>query len=524
MPHSNTQRRLTGLLKQLGVAAIYALVAYIVSRYFKSDTVASVFEPTSGLALAVLLIGGLRYAWAIFLGELLLSIISSSTLGIAAATTLGNTLGPLLGAWLLMRDGRFDSRLRSLRSYLRLILLGSVGNAIADPIGYMVLLVSGFPAAENYFKDVVHWWMGDALGIILITPLLLVWRQTENDWFKIKRVPEAVLLLGLTFLAGQAVFLNWFHDSIGMVAKGYLMFLFIAWVAVRLGTWGTVIALVVTAVQALLGGHYETGFFANDIAATQLTNYWLYMVILSMVGMALATYFAEQRLAERQLRDLSAHLQNVREEEKAGIAREIHDDLGGTLTAIRMEIYFLERGLSAGKELAPLFERIESMSRLLDNAVGVTRRVITELRPTMLDDLGLLAAIEWQAAQFQKRTGIECRVKCIEDKGNLDKQRSIALFRIFQEALTNVARHSGASRVEVEFHHGDEEVALSIGDNGRGMPGEHVIAPDSYGIRGMFERAGQLGGKIKFDSPPSGGLNVAVVLPLPASHKKEEKA
>ena len=524
MPHSNTQRRLTGLLKQLGVAAIYALVAYIVGRYFKSDTVASVFEPTSGLALAVLLIGGMRYVWAIFLGELLFSIISSSPLGVAAATTLGNMLGPLLGAWLLTRDGRFDSRLRSLRDYLQLILRGGVGSGIAALVGSTALLVSGAPPAGGPFLDMIHLWMGDALGIILITPLFLVWRLEKGDWLEMKRVHVAALLLALTFLAGQAVFLDWFDDSFGLVSQGYVMFLFIAWVAVRLGTWGTVAALIVTAVQALLGAHYGTGFFANDIAATQLTNYWLYMVILSLVGMALATYFAEQRLAERQLRDLSAHLQNVREEEKAGIAREIHDDLGGTLTAMRMEIYFLERGLPAGKESAPLFERIESMSRLLDNAVGVTRRVITELRPTMLDDLGLLAAIEWQAAQFQKRTGIECRVKCIEDKGGLDKQRSIALFRIFQEALTNVARHSGASRVEVEFHHGDEEVALSIGDNGRGMPGEHAIAPDSYGIRGMFERVGQLGGKIKFDSPPSGGLNVAAVLLLPASHKKEEKA
>lgn len=524
MPHSNTQRRLTGLLKQLGVAAIYALVAYIVSRYFKSDTVASVFEPTSGLALAVLLIGGMRYAWAIFLGELLFSIISSSPLGVAAATTLGNTLGPLLGAWLLTRDGRFDSRLRSLRDYLRLILLGSVGNAIADPIGYMALLVSGFPAAENYFKDVVHWWMGDALGIILITPLLLVWRQTENDWFKIKRLPEAVLLLGLTFLAGQAVFLDWFHDSIGMVAKGYLMFLFIAWVAVRLGTWGTVIALVVTAVQALLGGHYETGFFANDIAATQLTNYWLYMVILSMVGMALATYFAEQRLAERQLRDLSAHLQNVREEEKAGIAREIHDDLGGTLTAMRMEVYFLERGLPAGKKSAPLFERIESMSRLLDNAVDVTRRVITELRPTMLDDLGLLAAIEWQAAQFQKRTGIECRVKCIEDKGGLDKQRSIALFRIFQEALTNVARHSGAANVDVELSTEAGKLILSIADDGCGIPEGQVVSQTSYGMLGMRERVAQLGGEIYFSGAADAGFCVTVILPLQTNNKTGEQA
>ncbi|MFZ2525069.1 MAG: MASE1 domain-containing protein [Candidatus Ferrigenium altingense] len=277
MPHSNTQRRLTGLLKQLGVAAIYALFAYIVDRYFKSDLATSVFEPTSGFALAVLLMGGMRYAWAIFLGELLFSIISSSPLGVAAATTLGNTLGPLLGAWLLTRDGRFDSRLRSLRDYLRLILLGGGGSGIAVLVGSTALLASGAPSAGSFFLGMIHLWMGDALGIILITPLFLVWRLEKSDWLEMKRVHVAALLLGLTFLAGQAVFLDWFHDSIGLVAKGYVMFLFIAWVAVRLGTWGTVIALVVTAVQALLGAHYGTGFFAADVAATQLTNYWLYI-------------------------------------------------------------------------------------------------------------------------------------------------------------------------------------------------------------------------------------------------------
>jgi len=515
---------LAELTKQLGVAAIYALLAHIVHLYFKSDAVSSIFEPASGWALAALLIGGMRYAWGVLLGTLLIHAISGSSLWVTAAIALGNTLGAMLGAWLLTHASRFNSRLRSLRDYLRLILLGGGGYSIGALSGVTALLVSGEVEPETFLPELTRWWMGDVLGIILITPLFLVWRLEKSDWLEMKQAHTAALLLGLTFLVGQDVFFDWFHDSADGVPRGYVMFLFIAWVAARLGTWGTMVALVMTAVQALLGAHRGTGFFAHDIAATQLTNYWLYMAILSVVGMALATYIAEHRLAERQLRDLSTHLQNVREEEKANIAREIHDDLGGTLTAIKMEIYWLARGLPAGKESAPLFERVESMSQLLDNAVGVTRRIITELRPTILDDLGLLAAIEWHAAQFHKRTGIACRVNCVGDKGNLDKQRSIALFRIFQEALTNVARHSGASRVEVEFHHGDKEVALSISDNGCGMPGDHVIAPDSYGIRGMFERVGQLGGKIKFDSPPGGGLNVTVVLPLSADHRKEGKA
>ena len=155
--------------------------------------------------------------------------------------------------------------------------------------------------------------------------------------------------------------------------------------------------------------------------------------------------------------------------------------------------------------------------------MSVTRRVITGLRPTILDDFGLSAALEWQAAQFGKRTGIECRVNCVVGEGRgkkLDRIRSINLFRIFQEALTNVLRHSSASRVEVEFHHDDEEVLLSISDNGCGM--EEKPADDSihYGMLGMTERVDQLGGKIKFNSPPGGGFSVEISLPLPASNTK----
>ena len=232
-----------------------------------------------------------------------------------------------------------------------------------------------------------------------------------------------------------------------------------------------------------------------------------------------------RKRVEQQLRDLAAHLQSVREEEKASIAREIHDDLGGTLTALKMETHQLKAGLPQDKDMMPLLEHVESISQLVSNAASLMRRIISDLRPTILDDLGLLAAIEWQATQFHKHSGIECRVNCIGDKGNLDKTRSIALFRILQEALTNVMRHSGASRVEIEFHHSDEEVVMSIIDNGCGMAENRpeTLKPKAsipYGLLGMSERVDQLGGKISFDTPPGGGFNVTVILPLPVN--KEE--
>jgi len=221
--------------------------------------------------------------------------------------------------------------------------------------------------------------------------------------------------------------------------------------------------------------------------------------------------------AQQRLHELSAHLQTVREEEKASIARELHDDLGGTLTALKMDLYWLSRKLPAEQFAIPLIERMESMSQLLDNAVGVTRRIITELRPTILDDLGLLAAIEWQADQFRKRTGIECRVSCAEDQGQLDKRVTIALFRIFQEALTNVLRHSGASRVDVEFRHDHQAVSLVVRDNGRGLGDPLGPAAGHYGIRGMFERAASLGGEARVDGRPGEGLTVTTILPLSAA-------
>ena len=229
--------------------------------------------------------------------------------------------------------------------------------------------------------------------------------------------------------------------------------------------------------------------------------------------------------AERQLREFSAHLQVMREEEKAFMAREIHDNLGGTLTALKMDLNWLLDQLSANKEVTSVLKHVESMSQLLDNAAVVTRRVITDLRPTILDDFGLLAALEWQAAQFHKRTGIHCRVACDEsDPYELDKTQTINLFRIFQESLTNVARHSGASRVEVELQHENQKVIMTINDNGCGLQEGHIVSPTSYGMLGMRERTKQLGGRINFYSPPGGGFSVTVMLPRFTDHKNKEEA
>ena len=298
--NSNT---LIGWLWLPGIAVLYSLLVYIGEFYFESDAVVGHFEPASGLALAAVLLGGKRYVWSVLLGAILIHTIQDDTLWEVVIIALSDTLQVLCGAWLLTRTGKFDVSLGSLNDYLRLIMLGGcVSIFIGALVVNTALLVFGVLSAEHYFYGLLQWWMSDTLGVILIAPLVLVWWEARNDRRKIGQITEAVLLFGLTILVGGAVFLDWWHDVVGFVAQGYWMFLIVTWAAVRLGARAAMIVLVMTATYALLGAIRGAGFFADDIVQTHLINYWFYMVTLSVVGMALATYFAEKKRAEDALR------------------------------------------------------------------------------------------------------------------------------------------------------------------------------------------------------------------------------
>jgi PAS domain S-box-containing protein len=215
--------------------------------------------------------------------------------------------------------------------------------------------------------------------------------------------------------------------------------------------------------------------------------------------------------SQAQLQELSAYLQTVREEEKAHIAREIHDELGSMLTALKMDTYWLGKRVPEG--FPSLHEKLSGMLKMVDEAVQATRRICTELRPTVLDDLGFLAALEWQVREFESRMGIKCRLNIPDIEPSLEKEQAIALFRIVQESFTNIARHAGASTVAVSFDMSGNDIRLEIRDDGRGIASDRVASPISRGIRGMFERARSLGGDLKIESMPGIGSVVSVSLP-----------
>jgi len=220
-----------------------------------------------------------------------------------------------------------------------------------------------------------------------------------------------------------------------------------------------------------------------------------------------------------QLRALSAHVEAVREEERTGIAREIHDELGQSLTALKMDLARLGRRATEADRVASALvtEQIAAMSKDIDGIIGEIRRISAELRPGVLDNLGLLAAIEWQAREFERRTGTPCTVKSNVEEEQLDAHLSTTVFRIFQEALTNVARHAEASRVEVELVRRDSWIELVVRDNGRGISPETATSPRSLGLLGIRERARNLKGTVAVGREATGGTSLALRLPLEAS-------
>jgi PAS domain S-box-containing protein len=219
----------------------------------------------------------------------------------------------------------------------------------------------------------------------------------------------------------------------------------------------------------------------------------------------------EIRRSRAQLQELSDHVQKVKEDERARIAREIHDDIGGNLTAIKIDLLWLTNRLSS--EQKALHEKAAAIERLVDRTMDTTQRISRDLRPGILD-LGLVAAIEWQAEEFQRRMGIPCEVTASDDDIYLDQNLSVAIFRIFQETLTNISKYAQASRVDVSLVVGDDVVVLEVFDNGRGISRDQLSKPGSFGIRGMQERARSVGGDVEIEGISGMGTRIKVEIPL----------
>ena len=260
-------------------------------------------------------------------------------------------------------------------------------------------------------------------------------------------------------------------------------------------------------------GEYKFLRFDGDYANVIDRGYILYNDSGNPVRMIGAiTDITEGKRAEEALRDLSAHLQEVREEERINIAREIHDELGQQLTGIKMDVTWLSKKVPLHEET--LKQKLHDVLRMLDGAVKTIRRISTELRPSVLDDLGLVAAMEWQSQEFETRSGIVTEFESQISDISVPPNIATGLFRIYQESLTNVARHAHARKVSSSIRLNENKIILKVSDNGKGFEVNKIGNKKTLGLLGMKERTVMMDGACEITSEPGKGTTVHVEVPL----------
>jgi signal transduction histidine kinase len=217
------------------------------------------------------------------------------------------------------------------------------------------------------------------------------------------------------------------------------------------------------------------------------------------------------RRSRQRLRQLAAHLQDIREKERTRIAREIHDHFGQSLSVLKMDLSWLKKRIPEIQ--SDLHEKLASMAAIIDATLHIVHEVCAELRPVILDDFGLGAAIEWQAQEFGKRSGIACEVFADTGEIDLNKDQATAMFRIFQETLTNIVRHAQATQVAVRLAKENDQVVLSVEDNGRGISDDEIENSNSFGLIGIRERLYPWNGEVRFIGFAGKGTLVIVKIP-----------
>jgi PAS domain S-box-containing protein len=287
----------------LAMALVYAALCKVCLVYFPGHGGFSIFWPPAGLALAALLLGGKRYAMSVVLGGALAngsdpSFSIFSAVGLAAA----NALEALAGRWLMLHPGRFSGRLARARDFFALVVFGGLlGAGLGALLGGWVWQLAGAMSGSHFSDTVLRWWMGEALGIVVFTPLLLVWQKPPTVPLSGRRRGEAVLLFLLAVLLGQLVFSGWLDASAGAEVGHYGMFLIVAWIALRLGLHAVVAVLCLAAVQGVIGTYQGAGMFEGDKLLAQQLNCWFFLLLLSSVGLSLAAHFNAHALLVSEL-------------------------------------------------------------------------------------------------------------------------------------------------------------------------------------------------------------------------------
>ncbi|HEV8410077.1 MAG TPA: MASE1 domain-containing protein [Gemmatimonadaceae bacterium] len=616
-------------------ATIYTIVARVSLAAAAAHHVVSSIWPPAGIAVFVLVRFGLRFWPGVAVGAYLLNTSNGITPGGALIIAAGNALEAVVASYLLTRVARIHRALDRVRDVLALVgYAGILSTTIAATIGVAALILSNSAALADAAHLWLVWWTGDAVGVIVITPLLLTWTEPESDAPESRmRALEQVVTFVVLALACDLFFRRW-------TGFFYLLFPITTWIALRFGrrgaatasaivlviaTWYTIqtlgpfvqystlgnlfalqlfIAVVASKSMLFAASRAETrngnarllesesryrqlarnlpdacvvlydrdlciilaegpaliaaGFSKDAVEGKSVSQIFdadsalaltapfrlafegrtlefeftlaerTYLVrVLPLAepgtapsyGMALALDITKRHEAERDLGESRARLQALsrqlivaQEEERKRIAREVHDELGQVLTAIKIGLSALRTRASRRPSLETE-RRLDSVNTALDGAINAVRRIVLRLRPGVLDNLGPLAALEWEVQEFTEQAGLPVELTLPDELVHLDAEKSTTLYRTVQEALTNVMRHANAKSVAVGLKVQPGALVLQITDDGRGIAEAELRKPRSMGILGMRERAMSCGGTLEVRRAAGGGTDVVLVVP-----------
>ncbi|MBV2234629.1 MAG: EAL domain-containing protein [Sterolibacterium sp.] len=360
----------------------------------------------SGVALAAVLLGGRRYLWAVFFGSILAILATGMPLLLLCVFALGNTLETALAHWWLSKNKRFSRKFRSKEDLFQLLLAALLGCGVSALVGGVSLWLTGFVRTEMVFAHVLQWWQSEVLGIMLITPLILIWRQRPAfaAW-TLKAGLEVALCLGMAFFCGQIVFLGWWPAIFGAIAKAYWVFPFVAWAAVRTNRHVIALMLLITAVQALYSAVHGIGVFADDFSTAGLGNFWFFVALLTGIGYSLALLVFELRGAVSWI------------ESERQFVEDIIDSLPGAFFMINDEMRLIHwnsflqaNSLYSSEELVSKHAldlvHAEDRPRVMEQFGIVLAEGVAQIEARMVDKLGDVKPYQVNA----RRTLIDGRI------------------------------------------------------------------------------------------------------------------
>jgi len=507
--HESTEPADAGGWRALAVfAAIYGLASVLSEHAYGSLAVPSPFWlPDSVLLCALLLVP--RTQWWVFVAaiwplRLLVGAVPGTPLWFQVTALANDSIKGLAAAWLLHHFVRRPVRLQTLREFM--IFLG-IAAAAVPALSALLAAPARFALGDPVWRASSQWFLGDVLAQVIVTPTLLYWCTRAYRPHK----PPGELVLVFVGLAG-ALFFGFVvsHDSHFLIFT-YLPVPFLIWAAVRLRPFGAANAIALVGIVSMIAAVRGTGVFAGQPAGDAVVSIQLFLPLMaiSLLSLAILTVERERLLVHGV--ELSSRLIEAQERERGRIARELHDDLGQQMALLQISI----EQLGGGAEVSANGRR--QLTALAEAAAQVSsdmHHLSRELHPATIDFVGLEGAVQGLCREFSARHRLQVHCECRNLPAHVERDLRLCLYRVVQEALHNVVKHSGVATASVELTSDGDRLALCVSDKGRGFDVAGNNHQPGLGLVSMRERVRPLGGQLTIEAAPQAGTRIRVVAPL----------